>query len=130
MNATSYLAVLLTAAAGSEIAKKIEVGSPWWHLTLGTSFNTLFFIAFGCFIVVLKNKKQSHADLLYIFLYSFAITVAVIVGIPELTGYKWTNPGFQACVGMVLGMTAQNWGDSVIEWAKARFLGKGSKNDE
>lgn len=130
MNTTSYLAVLLSAAASSEIARKIQESSPWWHLTLGTSFNTLFWIGVGCFIVVLKNKNKAHSDSLYIFLYSFALTVAVVVGVPELTGYKWTNQGFQACVGMVLGMTAQNWGDSLIEWAKDRFLGKGSRNDE
>lgn len=81
-------------------------------------------------MVVLKNKKKPHSDLLYLFLYSFALTVAVVVGIPEFTDYKWSSPGFQACAGMVLAMTAQNWGDSLIEWIKAKVFGKGRKDDE
>lgn len=133
MNATTYIAAFLAAATGSEIARQIQQASPWWHLTLGTSFNTLFFIGLGCFMVVLKNKKKDHADLLYLFLYSFGLTSLVIVGIPEYFGYKWPSNGLQACVGWVLGMTSQNWGGYLLEWGKEKFqkaLGKGSATDE
>lgn len=133
MNATAYIAFFMTAAASAEIAKQIQQGSPWWHLTLGTSFNTLFFIGLGCFMVVLKNKKKDHAELLYLFLYSFGLTSLVIVGIPEYFGWPWPSGGLQACVGWVLGMTSQNWGGYLIEWGKAKFqgaVGKGNKDNE
>lgn len=113
MTGTKALA-LSTMAAAVEPAREMAPHVAWMHLHVGAPVNVVIAIAFGAFVGIWNNRIEHKGNLLGAFLASFVLTLGVVVGIPQWTGYEWNDAGYQAAMGMLLAFTSQNWGPTLI----------------
>lgn len=133
-----------TAVALAALAPVVEHAAqiPWLHLDIGAPMNVIIWISIGAGAGVWNRRIEHKGNLVGAFLMSFVLTLGIVVGIPNWTGYRWNDAGYQAAMGMLLAFTAQNWGPSLMAWitkldiaetlraALANWITPRSKDDE
>ncbi|AMW36189.1 holin [Xanthomonas phage XAJ2] len=115
-----YVGLIATADAASNALAANARETEWFYLEMttayfGVPFNVLMAASFGSLVGVLKNKKDSHSDVIVAFLGSVVLSVFVSVVGPILTGYSYDSTGVQAIVTMMLAYTSQSWGSILLD---------------
>lgn len=105
-----------TAAALATVAPIVEHAAriPWAHLDVGAPVNVVLWIGIGAGLGVWNKRMKHKGNLVGAFAASFVLTLGIVVGIPQWTGYQWDSRGYQAAMGMLLAFTSQNWGPKLM----------------
>ena len=104
------------AVAANAVAGASPMAAMWAHVDIGAPINVLFWIIMGAGMGVWNKRFKHKGNLTGAFFASFALTIGVIVWIPQFTGYRWDNTGLQAAAGLLLSFTSQNWGPRMLRW--------------
>lgn len=128
MTGTKLVALGAVTAAMAEPAREMAPHVAWMHLDVGAPFNVLIAIAFGAFVGVWNRRIEHKGNLIGAFMASLVLTIGVVVGLPEWTGYTWKDTGYQAAMGMLLAFTSQNWGPALVEKVSERFFSSSRKS--
>lgn len=115
-----------TVAGAVAAAAMVEAGPSaiWQHLDVGAPMNVLLWISIGAAAGVWNKRIAHKGNLIGAFLMSFVLTLGVVVGIPQWSGYRWNSAGYQAAMGLLLAFTAQNWGPKAMGWISKLDIGE------
>ncbi len=129
MNGTKLISAC-AAAAAVPVVPSPDIHWANIDIGLGIPFNVIVWIIVGAAAGVWGKRMQNKGNLSGMFLYSFIMTVVVVVFAPEWMGYQWKDSGVQAAAGVGLSFTSQTWGPELVKWAKSWINARRQTNAE